>query len=272
MVISHHHHPPFHIHHGNHGKMVGWSDSFPNSQCLFFHTKEKAMGFLMDGNWESYFQPLSHGKDSERSNWNSWLPPQGIAKWCVRIFNEEMMTRPPTPNKKGSNLPRSFIAAKKKAGNWKESKELQCLSLVIQLVLLWKSNHWMCLNDRTEIDFLSSHSHWDVCCQGQHEQDESLRSKKDNASSKMGPISNKKVITPISSVITSYNPSYPFIRAFMEVLFHPIYCWIRVPNLAEMVFFFSVQQNFAEKEVHNLRHEATHFWGAKKKLWLFSYG
>ena len=56
----------------------------------------------------------------------------------------------------------------------------------------------------------------------------------------------------------------------MEVLFHPIYFLDPGPILLKWSSFFSVQQNFAEKEVHNLRHEATHFWG-KKKLWLFSY-
>ena len=111
MVISHH--PPFQIHHGNHEKwLVKW---FEYSHAFFSTLKNH--GFLMDGNWESYFQPLSHGirfwKDPTGTAMNRlafnmsspWFGPQGIAKWCVRIFNEEMMTRPPTPTRRDQTCP-----------------------------------------------------------------------------------------------------------------------------------------------------------------------
>lgn len=166
MVISHHH-PPFHIHHGNHGKMVGWSDSFQTANAFFSTLKKKPWVFwwmeigkvisnhfpmvkiLKDPTETVGYHPKASRNDACAFSTKRW--------WHVHQHQQE-----------GIKLAQEFHSCKKKLEG---IKELQCLTVVIQLVLLLygKSNHWMCLNDRTEIDFLSSHSHGVSCCQGQHE-------------------------------------------------------------------------------------------------------
>ena len=66
----------------------------------------------------------------------------------------------------GIKLAQEFHSCKKKL------ERIQSYSVWVRWFNLFyygKSNHWMCLNDRTEIDFLSSHSHGVFCCQGQRE-------------------------------------------------------------------------------------------------------
>ena len=157
-------------------KMVG--EVIRIQPCLFSTLKNH--GFLMDGNWESYFQPLSHGirfwKDPTGTAMNRlafntsspWLDPKASRNDAC-AFSTKRWWHVHQHQQEGIKLAQEFHSCKKKAGNWKESKSYSVWVWWFNLFYYGKSKHWMCLNDRTEIDFLSSHSHGVFCCQGQHE-------------------------------------------------------------------------------------------------------